>query len=49
MTTTPDAWRDDYGSEDWLWETAADAKEDFWHQCSDDEGAEQAASDGWRP
>lgn len=45
MRTDPNH-RDDY---DWLWETAADRREDFWHQASDEEGAAQAASDGWRP
>ena len=45
--TTP-AWHDDYSSDDWLRETAADRKEEFWHQCSDDEGESQARSDKWR-
>ena len=46
--TTP-AWHDDYSSEEWLRETAADVKAEFYAQASPEEAEEQARSDGWRP
>ena len=47
--STPLDHRDDYGSDDWLWETASDRREEFYRQASPEEAAAQAASDGWRP
>lgn len=46
--TTP-AWHDDYSSEEWLRETAADRLAAFYEQASPEEAEEQARSDGWRP
>ena len=45
--STPLDHRDDY--DDAYRETAADVRAEFYAQCSDEEGAAQAASDGWRP
>lgn len=46
--STPLDHRDDYDSDDWLWETAADRREDFYAQASPEEAGQQARSEGWR-
>lgn len=47
--STPPNHRDDYDSDDWLWETASDKRAEFYAQASPEEAAAQAKAEGWRP